>query len=188
MNGFELNKIVASILLSSLIIMLIAIFTDVLYKPVLEAKHRGYRLDIIDNDMDVELAHNIEPRFDEQEIATLMKSANAKSGSKIFSKCATCHTINKSGPNRIGPNLFGIIEKPKAKHEGYKYSAAMIAKGGNWDLESLFLFLHKPFKYIRGTKMSFVGLSKPQDIADVIEFLRISASETTGSMLLEEKK
>ena len=101
-----------------------------------------------------------------------MQTADENRGAKIFKKCASCHTIKKGEPARVGPNLFGVVNRQKASFSGFSYSKAMSEKGGSWDIESINQFITKPKDYIAGTKMAFGGLKKPQDRADIILFLQ----------------
>lgn len=106
------------------------------------------------------------------DIATLMASASAEAGVKQFKKCKACHTTNKGGKNHVGPNLWDMVGRDKAVLPGFRFSDALKTKGGAWTYDDLDQFLAKPKDYVRGTKMSFAGLKKPGDRADVIIFLR----------------
>ena len=170
MSGIELNKIAASILLASLIAMMVGFITNILYKPVLHPESRGYSIEVTEDshsDLDAKAAVEVPVN-----IEALMKTANAEAGREIAKKCLMCHSLDKSKANKVGPHLWNIVGAEKAKAENYKYSSALSSKGGIWDEESLFHFLHKPSQYIPGTKMTFAGLNKPQDIANVIMFLK----------------
>jgi cytochrome c len=107
-----------------------------------------------------------------QAIAPLLAKANADEGKKIAKKCESCHTFDKDGKNKIGPNLWGVIGRKHAGHEGFSYSAAMQATPGTWDYETLNKFIYNPRGYVNGTKMTFAGLKNDQERADVIAFLR----------------
>jgi cytochrome c len=169
MSGFELNKLIASILLASLIAMLVGTLVNILYKPALSPTKRGYQVAVTE---DAGAATtNAEPEAP-VDIPALMKLANAEAGQNIAKKCLACHSFDKGGPHKIGPNLWSIVGEKKGVRAGYQFSAAMIAKGGVWDEDSLFHFLHKPRLFVPGTKMSFVGLDKPEDIVNVIAFLK----------------
>ena len=92
---------------------------------------------------------------------------------RLFQKqCATCHTIDKGGPNKVGPNQWNIVGRKKASHEGFSYSSALQAKGGDWTYEDINHMIFKPQAFVHGTKMAFAGLPKEQDRADVIAYLR----------------
>jgi cytochrome c len=176
MSSIEANKAVAAVLLASIAAMLVGITADALYKPQAKISKRGYQIETkSDQGADTTIAHNAES--DEIDIAGVMKLANAEAGREVLKKCVSCHSIDQSKANRIGPYLWDIVGRAKASAEGYKYSSAMQSKGGNWDEESLFRFLHKPNKFVPGTKMSFVGLNKFQDIANLIAFLKTFASD-----------
>lgn len=105
--------------------------------------------------------------------ATLLATGSAAKGKAIFAKCMACHTIAQGAPNAIGPNLYGVIGEPIGKGKnGYAFSSALSSKGGDWTYDELNQWLTSPRSYVPGTKMSFAGLSKPQDRADVILYLR----------------
>ncbi|MHB0951351.1 MAG: c-type cytochrome [Allorhizobium sp.] len=112
----------------------------------------------------------------ETPIATLMASADAAAGEVVFKKCVSCHTGDKGGANKVGPNLFGVVERPVASHEGFGYSAAMkdFSKGGaeTWTYENLNKFLTSPKKFVAGTAMGFAGLKKEEERANLIAYLR----------------
>jgi cytochrome c len=109
-------------------------------------------------------------------ILGLLASADAAKGEQTFKKaCTTCHTIEQGGPNKIGPNLWGVVGRPVASHEGFAYSSAMQAHGGTWTYQELSIYLTAPAKRVPGTKMTYAGLKKVQDRADLIAFLREQA-------------
>jgi cytochrome c len=172
MSGFELNKIAASILLASLIAMLVGFVANILYKPGFKAATRGYSVEVTESASTSTPAEEV--KFD---IAELMKTANAEAGKEIVKKCISCHSFEKGGANKVGPHLWNVAGADKASVEGYNYSAALKAIGGKWDDESLFHFLHKPSKFVPGTKMSFIGISKPQDLANVVLYLKTMAHD-----------
>ncbi|MDX1924390.1 MAG: cytochrome c family protein [Rickettsiaceae bacterium] len=171
MNGREFNKIAASVLIAGLIILLTGKVVDIIYEPVLSPEHRGYSVHVDENEASSSPAPEQAAKF-EIDIKEVMKNASAEAGKAIFTKCAACHTADKGGPNRVGPNLWEIVSRKKASHEGYSYSAALNALGGEWDYDSLAHFLHKPSAYAKGTKMSFAGLVKQEDIGNMIAYLR----------------
>lgn len=109
-------------------------------------------------------------------IAPLLASADVEGGQKSFRKCVACHTVEDGGANKVGPNLWNIVNKPAATVDGFGYSSAMTdyADGGQtvWDYEALNRFLEAPKRYIKGTAMGFAGLRKEDERADVIAYLR----------------
>jgi len=172
MSGLELNKIAAAILLASLIAMIVGFVANVLYKPKLEIAQRGYQVEVSESAS----GHGNKAPEVPVDIAQLMATANAEEGAKVVKKCVVCHSLEDGGANKIGPHLWKIYGAAKAKTEGFAYSKAMLALGGIWDNENLYHFLNKPSKFVPGTKMSFAGISKPQDIANVIAYLKEKAS------------
>jgi cytochrome c len=115
----------------------------------------------------------------ETPIAQLLQKADAKVGETIFKKCQACHDGTKGGPNKVGPNLYGVVDRPIASHEGFSYSSGIkdFSKGGSekWTYDHLYHFLMAPKKFIAGTAMGFAGLPKETDRADVIAYLRTLA-------------
>jgi cytochrome c len=105
-------------------------------------------------------------------IAQMIANADIKAGAKVFKKCASCHTTNQGGANKVGPNLHKIIGKKKASIYGFSYSPAMKAKGGIWTIEDLNQWLLKPKNFVPKTKMAFAGLKKDKDRANVIAYLK----------------
>lgn len=138
---------------------------DILYQPKKSIK-RGFEIIFSANGKPV--VKKVEKPID---LATLLKKADFDRGAKVFKKCASCHTVNRGGASKIGPNLHKIIGKKRASFTGFSYSKAMKAKGGFWNQESINQFIIKPKNFIPGTKMAFPGLKKPQDRADLILFL-----------------
>ena len=106
-------------------------------------------------------------------IGPKLKDANVEKGKALFTQqCYTCHTIDKGGVNKVGPNQWNIVGRAKASHEGFSYSSALQAKGGEWTYEDINHMIFKPQAFVRGTKMAFAGLPKEQDRADLIAYLR----------------
>lgn len=108
----------------------------------------------------------------EVDFATVLASADPAGGERVFNKCKSCHSIEQGGPNKVGPNLHGVVGHDIAAHEGFSYSDALAGLDGEWTYEKLNEFLTNPKAYAPGTKMTFAGLSKPQDRAEVILYLR----------------
>jgi cytochrome c len=115
--------------------------------------------------------------FDAKAVVAQLASAKADDGAAGFKKCAACHNVKKDALSGAAPNLWGIVNRPKAAQADFaaKYSDAIKAKGGEWTYENLALFLHQPKGYIAGTKMAFAGIKDPAEIANVIAYLRTLA-------------
>lgn len=169
MDGFELNKIAAAVLLAGVIAMIVANVTDAIYLPHHADDKRGYSIPVQDVATSADHKAAAPAPVD---IPALMAAADASRGAADVKRCAVCHDFTKGGPNRVGPNLWNVLGSPKAHHPGYTYSAALSGLGGNWTYEDLFHFLNDPRKFAPGTKMAFAGFNTPQNIADVIAYLR----------------
>lgn len=108
----------------------------------------------------------------EKPIAFYLASADPAKGADVFKKCAACHNADKGGANALGPNLWGVLGEPVgAGAHGFNFSDALKSKGGTWDWDNMSEWLHNPKKFAPGTKMTFAGLSKPEDRANIIAFL-----------------
>ena len=118
-------------------------------------------------------------------ILALIANADIDAGQKLSKKCAACHSFNAGGANKVGPNLWNIVNRDMGKVENYKYSKALSSFGVKWDYSSLSQFLFKPKKYINGTKMNYTGLKKDKDRANIILWLR-SLTETPAELPSEE--
>ena len=168
MDSFELNKIVAAILMVALLIIGISKISDVVFH-VDKPEKPGYVVEV----EQVETASIAKEATtkDEVDIAALMAMGDVASGEKIFKKCAACHSINKGGKNNIGPALYNVVGRKIGGVTDYKYSKALVAYGKEWSFEELNGFLIKPAKWIKGTKMAYAGLRKESDRASVIKYL-----------------
>ena len=107
----------------------------------------------------------------EKPIAFYLQTADVAKGEAVFKKCAACHNADAGGANALGPALFGTMGKPLAHHPAFAYTDALKGVGGTWDWEKMSHWLANPKKFAPGTKMTFAGLSNPQDRADVMLFL-----------------
>jgi cytochrome c len=167
MNSFELNKILGAILGTCLITLALSITAGAIFAPEKPAKP-GYEI-AVKEEAGGEKAGEKEP---EVPVETLLASASVEKGQQIAKQCQACHTFEKGGPNRVGPNLWNIVGSQRGEARGgFNFSAAMKAKGGTWTFDELFRFLANPRGYIPGTNMTFAGLSRGQQRADVIDFL-----------------
>ena len=168
MDSFELNKIIAAILMVALLVIGIGKFSDIIFH-VDKPETPGYKVDIDQVVTPTASTSNIEE--EKIDIAALMAMGDIASGQKIFKKCAACHSINKGGKNNIGPALYNVVGRKVGEISNYKYSKALAAYDKEWTFEELNGFLIKPSKWIKGTKMAYAGLRKEKDRASVIKYL-----------------
>ena len=113
------------------------------------------------------------PKPDEiPDFASAIPAASVSDGQQVAQRCLQCHVWDRGGPNKIGPDLYGIIGRPRASHPGFSYSTAMTSKGGTWTYEEIYRFLRSPAGYIPGTKMTFIGLPRAQDRLNILAFMR----------------
>ena len=170
MSGLEVNKILAAIIMALLIMAVISFVGDLIVNIDSEKKEVAYKIDIPEADSDhSETAKKLEIT---ESISPFLINASLEKGEKIFKKCGACHNYQKGSANKVGPNLWNIINRPKASVNGFAYSKALVDIGGEWTYEELSEFLYKPKQYAEGTKMNFSGLKKTEDRANLILFLR----------------
>jgi len=168
MDSFELNKIIAAILMVALLVIGLGKIADGVFH-VKKPKNPGYQVDVeIQLASDASLATETVDKID---INSIMALGDIASGEKIFKKCASCHSINKGGKNKIGPALYNVVGRAVGGVSDYKYSKALASYGKEWTFEELNGFLKKPSSYLKGTKMSYAGLRKEKDRASIIKYL-----------------
>jgi Cytochrome c2 len=157
MDSFELNKILGAVLATCLVLLVTSFAAQAIFAPVKPEK----------------------PGF---EIAVKEDTHGGAAKEAAAKKCAACHTFEKGGPNRVGPNLYNVLNEPKGEgRAGFNFSAAMKAKGGTWTYDDLNAFLTNPKAFIPGTAMGFAGITKDSERADVIAYLR-SLSENPAPL------
>ena len=170
MDSFELNKIIAAVLLTALIVIGIGKFTDILFhvKKPEQSAYKVEGLEVASTSGAAETAEQVQEVVD---IKALLAMGDLAHGEKVFKKCSACHMIVSDGKNMIGPNLWGVIGRTAGSVSDYKYSKAMVAYGKEWTFEEMNAYLIKPQAYIKGTKMAFAGLRKEKDRASVILYM-----------------
>lgn len=167
MRGLELNKMMAAVLLALILGKIADLLGRSLINPLFLEKN-AYHVEGVSSIVSKPGAGEKGP----EPIEPLLSKADVEKGKLVAKKCLQCHTFEKGGPNRVGPNLWGIVGAKHGHIEAFSYSSALKGKEGTWDYQALNLFLHKPRAYIPGTKMAFAGLEKIQDRADLIAYLR----------------
>jgi cytochrome c len=170
MNSFELNKVLGALLGTCLVLLALNITAGAIFSPEKPAKP-GYAIAVTEHGAGAPEAAK-EP---DQPIETLLASASVEKGQATAKQCGACHTFEKGGPNRVGPNLYGVVGEKRGEGRGFNFSAAMKSKGGTWTYDELNKFLANPRGYIPGTNMTFAGLSRASQRADVIAYLRTLA-------------
>ena len=172
MDSFEINKIIAAILMVALLIIGISKISKIVFH-VEKPKKPGYAVEVEQvASASASTAEVVEKKVD---IAALMAMGDLTSGKKIFKKCAACHSIVQGGKNKIGPALYNVVGRKVGGVSDYKYSKALASYDKSWTFEELNGYLLKPAKWIKGTKMSFAGLRKEKDRASVIKYLNQSS-------------
>ena len=164
-----MNKIITSIILAIILILGINKITDIIFF-VEKPEKPAYQVANISATATAETTSE-SSSSESGEIMALLASASVADGKKIFKKCAACHSIAKGGANKIGPALWGVLGRKAGSISDYKYSKAMAAHAKPWSLEEMNGFLIKPKDWIKGTKMSFIGLKKDTDRAAVILYM-----------------
>ena len=169
MDSFEINKIIAAVLLVALLVIGIGKLSNIIFY-VEKPKTPGYVVEVeqISTEIQQQASSQTEEKID---IAALMALGDVISGEKVFKKCAACHSIVKGGKNNIGPALYNVVGRQVGSVSDYKYSKALSEYKKEWTFEELNGYLIKPAKWIKGTKMAFAGLRKEKDRASVILYL-----------------
>ena len=165
MDSFEINKIIAAILVTVLLVFGIGKISEIIFhteKPDVQ----GYKVETkVDASADQAKTEN------QIDISALLAQGDTDHGKSIFKKCVACHSIAQEGRNKIGPKLYNVVGRTVGSLSDYKYSKTLASYDKEWTFEELNGFLIKPSKWIKGTKMAFAGLKKEKDRASVLLYL-----------------
>ena len=172
MSGLEVNKIIASVIVAILVVVIIGYAADIVMKlGADEKKEVAYKIELPEsNSSESATTSQIDTAI--EPISALLMNASIEKGEKIYKKCGSCHNYEKGSGNKVGPNLWNIVNRSKASMDGFAYSDALAKSEGIWSYEELAAFVYKPKEYIIGTKMNFAGLKKVEDRANLVLFLR----------------
>lgn len=175
MDSFEFNKVMMAILGTVFIVMSLSFISDALFHGELP-EQQGYAVEVADASGGSEPEEDTGPAF--EPVSALLASADIGAGEAEFKKCAACHSNDEGGANKVGPALWGVVERPIASAADFSYSGALkeYGDGKTWTYEALNGFLWKPKTYIKGTSMGFGGIKKVEDRADIIAYLRSLSS------------
>ena len=166
-DSFEINKILGAVLGTLLITLALNIVSGAIFSPK-KLEKPGYDIAVSEQPA---AAAGGGAAAQEEPIEQLLAKASPEKGASVAKKCLACHDFTKGGPNKVGPNLYGIVNRDRAAHEGFAYSAPMKAKGGKWTVQELNTYLLGPRAMVPGTSMAFAGISKGSERADLIAYL-----------------
>jgi cytochrome c len=174
MDSFEWNKIIGAVLGTAIFIFVVRLVAEAVYEPEHPAKP-GYVVEgVVETPAGGAATAPVEEPLPDW--GTVLAKADAGAGKAVSAKCEACHDLSPAKTTKIGPELYGVVDRPRASVAGFSYSGAMKAKGGNWTYDELFKFLKSPGAYVPGTKMTFAGLPRAEDRINLIAFLRTDAA------------
>jgi cytochrome c len=171
MDSFEWNKIAGAVLATVMVILVIKFASEAIFEAPNPAKP-GYVVAGVTEETASSAASTAPAEETLPDFGTVLPGADTAAGQKVSARCEQCHDLSKGGPNKIGPNLWGVLGRPRATHEGFSYSSAMGASHDKWNFDTLFRFLHSPGSVVPGTKMSFAGIPSEKDRINLLAWLR----------------
>jgi cytochrome c len=179
MDSFDINKFLGVLLGTCIFVLVMNLVAQAIFAPIVPAKP-GFKIEVKEEPAtgakeakagNEAKADNAAKPASAEPLGKRLQNASAEKGAEVAKKCAACHTFEKGGPNRVGPNLYGIVGAPRGEGRDFNFSAAMKAKGGTWTLDELDKFLANPREYIPGTAMTFAGVPNGKDRADLLAYL-----------------
>ena len=184
MDNFEVNKIVGAVLGTALFVLCLGFLADMIYAtPKLEKQ--AYIVETLVADT-LENSDTDNIVVEGPSLTELLSLASSEKGKNVSKKCASCHNFEAGMPNKVGPNLYGIVDRKIASVAEFSYSSALSEKfeeGDLWNFESLDSFLESPKKWVPGTNMSFAGIKKPKDRANIIAYLLEISPESNSNII-----
>ena len=173
MDSWEWNKIAGAVLGTLIFVLVVKFAAEAIFETPVPAKP-GYVVEGVSE----ETAASMQTAAVEEKLpdfGTVLPAADAAAGKEVSTRCEQCHDLAKGGPNKVGPNLWGVVGRARATHPDFNYSSAMMASHDAWTYDKLFRFLKAPQADIPGTKMTFAGLRSAQDRLNLLAYLRTQA-------------
>ena len=177
MDSWEWNKIAGAVLGTLIFVLAVKFVTEAIFDKPLPAKP-GYVVEGVNEEAPAGTTQAAQAEEKLPDFAAVLPTAAVAAGKEISARCEQCHDLSKGGPNKIGPNLWGVVDRARASYPGFDYSSAMMTSHEAWTYESLFRYLKSPQGVVPGTKMSFAGLRSAQDRINLLAYLRTQGDST----------